>query len=333
MCLAQEAYLHENYEFVLGKPPWMTVDLAAHFSISVATSRAVHDTVRSLVENGKSDPMIGRSDGNGNPYSTLIAWNGSFEPFKWLVDQEHFEIDLEGQFGVAGDCIYHKLAGPDLLGGPRFMLNQLWSHENISKITTIKNYDGMTVLHAAITSLCWCTLANGDIFEPEIPAYGELVRRLLQAGSDIHAQDCDDLSPLDMILFISLLGCYENQTDAESDLSMGIPHDPPEDSRAFVRWWVDEIANAGYDLKQYARKEQSLHPGGIVQKRPTFPDGRIVDFSLHVMFTYGSARDDVEITWEEAYVERKREEEAGDESREMPGGWNEDSVEMNQGQA
>jgi len=270
---------------------------SAQFNSSVDVLTAV----RILVEEGQSDPMFGEFGENGCSISVLHHWYGSAAPFLWLLGQNHFEVNIKARISEwRRRSIYHCLAGLSMSCGPRLILDALWRDDNISEINTIKDAFDITVLNECINSLWW-NMALGwdsDTFGPE--HHYELVQRLLANGSDVHAQDDSKSTPLD-VLTRSL------QTLQHSERNYAEAFDIDERSRkqrSLIRWWLDTLVSTGFNLHEYGRTEESLHPDGLSHQKVTHPSGcRKMRLSVRTIFSYGKNDDELNITWEELWWE------------------------------
>lgn len=320
MCLAQQAYKHDNeigfdepndrVKLRLPGPLFGQTFLGPR-----ATAREILDTVRVLVEKGQSDPMIGTTVAWDSP-SVLYGWEGPSEPFLWLLRQDHFDVDIERRGEIWGQSIFHFKAVHK--SGPRLILDALFQEKNYPTLTEARDNLGDSVLHQAVWA--WCInvleLEGERSHDREVTESYTLVRRLLEIGSDVHAKNSYGYTPLDRIMKeIAFFLRGRKDTDDLRDVKLLW--------RSLVRSWFAALVNAGYSLREYAETEQSLRPNQIL--KPFYQD----KYSIRIIFLYGEDPNDVDIDLEEVEEEDNESPDISDDESDleveeplpMPGSW------------
>ncbi len=195
--------------------------------------------------------------------------------------------------------IYHYLTCPLMICGPNLILDELWRDEHISEINTVKDKFGLTVLHEVIFSL-----SSNLIWESDHETFGlghryELVQRLLENGSDVHAQTDTGRTPLDEMLYP--LQCLEQDYRCLGPFDMD---ECRRRQRSLIRWWLDTLAATGFNLHEYARKEESLHPEGLFHQILRHPSrSRTICLSVWTIFSYGKNENELDMTLGEVWWE------------------------------
>ena len=305
MCLAQQAYKHDNETNSHELNDRVKVSLwdptfDRSFVGPRATAREVLDTVRVLVEKGQSDPMIGTNgDGGLDQPSVLFGWQGPSEPFLWLLRQDHFDVDIERRDGKLGRSIFHSKASPSpSKSGPRLMLDALFEEKNYSTLTNARDTRGDTVLHLASKKWCFTKLVSEKLRsnDPKDNASYTLVQRLLEIGSDAHAQNHDGYTPLDLIIDeIIIQWRIERDADYHRDYELLW--------RTTVRSWFAALVNAGYRLREYAETEHSLRPNGLLKNVYATYKKDWVFCAVRRIFLYGDGPNDVDVDLEMVEIE------------------------------
>ncbi len=167
-----------------------------------ATPQDIQDTVRILVEKGKSDPMICSTDNSfsSKPVATLSSWSGQLETFRWLVQQEYFEVDFEDHYRSSGSSIYHDLVTRMGDRGLLFISDALWSHTHVSRMRTMRDESGSTMLHLLLCRIGMSCGCNSKPIFRSTTLQKRMAQELVQAGSDVHARDHRGQSPLHVML-------------------------------------------------------------------------------------------------------------------------------------
>ena len=323
MWLAKNAYMHDNVTD--SDEPKDRVHLSRGLTIfdrrlffgPRATTRDILDTLRVLVEEGQSDPMIGSTWCDfGDPPSVFFGWQGPPEPFLWLLRQDHFDVDIEGQNKHWDQSIFHFQAGSRFPCGPRLILDALFEEKHYPTLIRARDFFGHTVLHQAVKT--WC----GNVLSGEKSSNGRevtvsytLVQRLLEIRSDVHAQNKMGYTPLNVIF---------NQFLYWKPLENADHHHDEQLWRSLIGSWLAALVNAGYNLREYAETEQSLNPSGIHQHSRHIIDRGRVDYTVRIIFVYGEDPNDVEIGVEvlEDGVERNNDSfQEMEEPLKIPGSW------------
>ena len=321
MCLAEESHKHDNG--IDSDEPNDRVEVSLldpnydHLFVGPrATAREILDTVRVLVEKGQSDPMIGTNRLWDCP-SVLFGWKGPSEPFLWLLRQDHFGVDIETRDEVLGWSIFHYKA--DHRSGPRLILDALFEEKNYPTLTEARDISGGTVLHQAVRRWCIEVLEESNrerSNDREVTTSYTLVQRLLEIGSDVHAQNHDGYTPLDTIV-MEIVSFLRGRKDTDDLRDVELLW------RSLVRSWFAALVNAGHSLREYAQTEQSLRPNQILDSYY----GK--DYRIRIIFLYGEDPSDVDIDIKVLEEEDKEssdlfEDESSQEIEEplkMPGSW------------
>ena len=287
-----------------------------------ATTQQVHDTVRTLVEKGDSDPMsFGRALEWGH-LPVLDYWSGPSETFAWLLNQDHFQVDLQSWREREGRSIYHSLARGLTSSVSTVLLDVLWKPLHIAEMKRVRDKSGYTVLHRVLKSLCGMTVTGFQGSEVSTSGW-ELVRRLIEEGADVHILSISGNSPLDSILSAERYCWLEHDRCAREGLDVGDEKSNEERRQAFIKWWLVTLKGAGYDLKAYGRKEQAVHPHNDREVIYHFRDraaGHIRSI-IRTFFTYGEGENELDVTWKEI----SRTDISWEAQHPIPGGWTDSS--------
>lgn len=288
-----------------------------------ATTRDILDTVRVLVEKGQSDPMIGTW---AKP-SVLFGWDGPSEPFLWLLRQDHIDVDLEGPTDNSGRTFFHSKANFFSPSSSMLILDALFEEKNYHELMGARDDYGATVLHLALEA--WSNYVyridtrrvRSEVALSEVAWRYTLVQKLLNTGSDIHAQDYRRSTPLDVV-FRVFIRAWQGRKDSGHEYFEKL-------WRSVVDPWLTALINAGYDLRKYAETEQSLRPSGILQDYYHRNDIGWMEFGIHIKFSYGEDPNDVDIDWEwydgkigqPSYIFEDESSQETEEPLPMPGSW------------
>ena len=321
MSLARQAHIHDTWtdsdqpndrvKLWRAYPPFGQI-----FRGPRATARDILDTVRVLVEKGQSDPMIGTRVRGLHYPSVLFGWTGPSDPFLWLLRQDHFDVDIEQRTKFSGQSIFHVNACCGC--GPRLMLDALFEEKNYPALTDSRDNCGDTVLLDAVRS--WSSMVlylkgEWDI-NREVTLSYTLVQRLLEIGSDVHAQNSAGYTPLDVIM-IKIASVLRRKKDTDDLRHVQLLW------RSIVRSWFAALVNAGYSLRVYAETEQSLRPNQIYKS--IYGE----KYSIRIIFLYGEDPNDVDIDIEVLEEEDKESPDISDDESDlevqeplhMPGSW------------
>ena len=207
------------------------------------------------------------------------------ETLVWLCrqDQLWFELPVNGGLGHT----YHSLASDDSHGGPSILLNVLWTEERAPYILHSKDHDSRTVLSAAVwRQAWWATFARQRPRRCD-SSLDQLVTKLIQDGSDVHALDSSGSTPLNDA--IRLFATYydssplrpldfapearavfrierkrpENRIPGShfgSEAELDRPTDSKGRFRQFLSWWFERLDDGGCDLNDYVRHEHLQPP-------------------------------------------------------------------------
>ena len=303
------------------------------------------DTVRILVEKGQSDPMIACSTFG----SVFHAWRGPEEPFVWLLGQESFAVELKATMQLmTHESIYQSMSDSVSPRGPELLMDVLWNDESASDIVSMGQNSGFTVLHNVISSLKHRYVADGNSNHRAWLRLGEM---LIRNGADIHARRSRGFfrgyTPLNIMLPAGSHPAHLRSSLKPSSISVGHTSDTrgteetdpswnryriwedaereayqnkvEERRKILISWWLNCLDNAGYDLHQYARREEALYPGGIVGQAST-GIRRPWNLTVSRSFQYGKASNDLTVMWQVIKVDNE-DFDAGSQHPRMPGSW------------
>ena len=253
--------------------------------------------------------------------SVLYGWCGPTEPFLWLLRQDHFDVDIEGQT-EAGDSIFHSHAdwfrSPC---GPRVLLDALFEEKHYPALIRARDNFGETVLHKAVGTWCSRGFWTDKNEAREVAVLYTLVQRLLEIGSDVYAQNSGRHTPLDVI--------SDRFFETSRMRHDGGLHIDKEMWRSLARSWLAALVNAGHNLREYAETEQSLRPGGILQGCFLSEEHALVHYTIRIIYFYGEDPNDVDIDFEVLEEEDEKSpdishDESSQEAEEplrIPGNW------------
>ena len=205
----------------------------------------VLSTLRILVEQGASDPIATDSYG----YTVLHLHTGTLEQFKYLLDQDHFQVDLmmcnHDGYTVselhAASCWSES---PDLTW-------LAWQRESLCKqrrlCSSEDSFHHGKLLHETALRLT-------EHFDREESAESSflLIRQLIESGTDPHAKLdwWGDLTPLAQIP--NVFGSWNGNPDEVRKLK-----EARNIRLAFtLRKWLKTLRDAGVEIKTYMAEEE-----------------------------------------------------------------------------
>ena len=249
------------------------------------------------------------------------------ETLKWLCrqDQFWFEFPVSGALGHT----YHSLAmgmTGTWSGGPSILLNILWTEERAPYILHSRNDDGRTVLFAAVWRQAWlATIGRQDRLRVRDSSVDKLVTRLIQDGSDVHALDSSGSTPLNKALCLFVMYCDSSPLKAlnfahesrkvfrlekipleyripgsQSGSGAHLDGSPGSIWRfgQFLHWWFEKLDDSGYDLNDYIRQEETLHPPMCRVGR----DAAVLGAKISKIFHYDKSAQRLELNVEYAWT-------------------------------
>ena len=231
------------------------------------------------------------------------------ETLKWLCrqDQFWFEIPVDGGLGHT----YHSLAMDIQDSGPTILLNVLWTEERAPYILHSRGTNSRTVLFTAVWRQARLTTIDcQDCLPVRDPVFDQLVTRLIQDGSDVHALDSSGFTPLTKALSLYVAYCNSSPLKtsdfAHESREVFRIEKPPSEYRIpgsrsgseahldgvlpdirwrfgrFLSWWFEKLHDSGYDLTDYFRQEETLHVPICKVGR----DGAIFGAQIRKLFHY-----------------------------------------------
>ena len=275
--------------------------------------------VRLLVEEGQCDPTTAH---HGTPNFILHQWYQPMETLVWLCrqDQFWFEIPVNGGLGHT----YHSLAKYISYGGPSILLNVLWTEERAPYILYSKDHDLRTVLHAAVWRKARLATIDRQSLERYDSSLDQLVTRLIQNGSDVHALDSLGSTPLNEALWHFAIYCDSSPLKAldfarenrelfriqmrrpENRIPRSQPGFEAQLDRStnskgrfmqFLNWWFEKLDDSGCDLDDYVRRE-NLQPRICKIGR----DGAVLGAQISKTFHYDNTARSLELGMEWAWT-------------------------------
>ena len=240
---------------------------------------------RLLVEKGQCDPTTAHHE-----VTNFIShqWDGPLETLVWLCRQDQFwsVIPVNGGLGHT----YHSLAKGILHGGPSTLLNVLLTEERAPYILHSEGHDSRTVLFAAVwRQALRATRARHHPRHCD-SSLDQLVTKLIQDGSDVHALDSSGLTPLNNAIRLFILyndyspfrapglapefrevrevfRIEKKQPETRipgsqygSEMEPDGSTDGKERFRQFLSWWFERLDDGGCDWNDYVRHENLQLP-------------------------------------------------------------------------
>ena len=244
------------------------------------------------------------------------------ETLVWLCrqDQFWFEIPVNGGLGHT----YHSLAMDIWYGGLNILLNVLWTEERAPYILHSKDHDSRTVLFAAVWGQAWLATIGDHSHQRCDSSLDQLIKRLIQDGSDVHALDSLGDTPLNDALSLFALYCdssplkaldfarenrevfriaikqSENRipgSQSGSEVRLDRSTDDKLRFRRFLDWWFERLEVSGCDLNDYVRRE-NLQP----QMRKIGRDGAVLGVQISKTFHYDKTAQVLELDMEWAWT-------------------------------
>ncbi|KAL9612323.1 MAG: hypothetical protein Q9167_003056 [Letrouitia subvulpina] len=175
-----------------------------------------------------------------------------------------------------------------------------------------------------------------------------LIEKLVTNGSDVHAQDIYGYTALDIIQS-SLFNPYNPKIgrqkgtvwskipSAKDELPQSDGQTPSEcfdthlvrwkmDHRDLLRWWLDTLTGAGFNLHEYAREEEAIHPTDVIWSSHNYWNRQsLVFYTFRRTFHYGQTPKNLGVSWE--WNCTKMEESQQEKCPVVPGAWKEDEDE------
>ena len=268
--------------------------------------------VRLLVEEGQCDPTTAH---HGVTNFIMHQWYGPMETLVWLCrqDQFWFEVPVNGGLGHT----YHSLARDIWYGGPSILLNVFWTEERAPYILHSKDHDSRTVLFAAISRQAWLATIGRQFPQRCDSSVDQLIIRLIQDGSDVHAlgplgstplnnalrlfaiyHDSSPLKALDFAhdtqeVFRIETKQSENRilgSQSESEVQLDIFTDSKMRFRQFLCWWFERLEDGGCDLNEYVRHENLQPPMCKIGR-----DGAVLGAQISKTFYYDKSAQTLEL--------------------------------------
>ena len=231
-------------------------------------------TLRILIEHGGSDPMLTDDDG----YTAVHQHTGLAEQFDYLINQDHFQIDLL-QRNRSGYTVAEHHAGwcwseSHRLSGLAWEKERMANQQKLHPLQKPWLHDSSTVelLHRTATHL----MQHFQLKETTEASF-LLIRHLIEQGTDPHAKrKCsNDLNSFAGIPKVSLRGrcnCTNDFTPLArlpNTLSLGSWTDweNPQALRQDIKTknvqlnelickWVKTLCDAGVEIKKYMQEEE-----------------------------------------------------------------------------
>lgn len=220
----------------------------------------IYDTIRSLVEHGGCDPTRPSFSG----WSSLHEYSGPVEPFDYMIRrQNHFMVDFK-----------HQSASE--LAGLTMSLTDQFNKPLSANLTIIAMDCGLAPDLEATYQLPWnpyssCTLMQLEIQRlvhyyisgVSLDASLSLIGRYLKNGSDPHAISSLGATAFDYIL------SYTGSNNCRPKASLLLE-------------WLRLLSNAKFDLRDYCRKEETIHgQNKIIQTTYVRPQ---IDSYFHIEY-------------------------------------------------
>ena len=260
------------------------------------------------------------------------------ESFLWLLHQDCFQVDLNPRESIFSPklSIGHAMVIQGTSSSLTLLREVLWSANTPHEIIEQVEGGTSTLLSRTMQSLMFRVLRGGlKLLENDTLPWRLLITKLVDCGSDVHHQRF--LSPLEIFLpyFSGMREWYEwwdlgaNRQREIFGAGFDIWKDEEESESIFrawinrthqelLDWWLNLLAEAGYNLHEHAHREESLNPCG------TFRFNRLMgryDLILCRRFIYGQKSRDLQIRWEETWIKRRGRVEP------MPGSWDDNDSE------
>lgn len=290
------------------------------------------DILRIMINEGQYDPME-----DANDTSVMHTFDGSPAVYRWLLDQEDYLIDFEqtafNRRTIAGALIAENQPNQALQASS--CLEALIAHgSDLNDLVGRKSTDGQILLaHSAVFDLrlvaeiddfpkrikvLWDAGADFGstsehlIFSCVNDRYGtsELKRESIPAPPIMSAEEVIEYDRLEDTSTI------KNRPRTPKSLwrTWYPGNDLPvmEVVQRYLDAWMEVLLEAGIDITEYGRREDQLHPEGLLDVR--YGEGR-------VYFEYGSHVDGCRIhvteikTYDPAWIDDDA------EPSTMPGSW------------
>ena len=283
------------------------------------------DIVRALVQTGHCDPMA--ETGYGSTFFHL--YQGPADAYRWMLHQDDSPLQLEhyslsGRTPVTAQAEQCNSSSPELLqmllslgadpqAGvgtvhlwytplhfaakrsfmPRWIvLDQSGADEKSCQACSLtfssRGYTGIIGLD--LNEICY-KRHRGPVHEdtfklrhkgswhtcPRLKRWREnwclYITLLIRSGCDVHAQAPDGATPLDQLVK------YGRMQE--------------------LKLWLETLANLGFNMHDYGRREQELHTADYVVAHAGPWDGRLGPFDMRrIRFRYGKTTNDLKI-WAE----------------------------------
>lgn len=269
------------------------------------------ETLRVLVEHGQSDPTIR----NANGESAFSRFTGRVEHFNYLLQQEHFQVDLfqDKSEDFALTQTYSSLFWSDsskialmCLEQEKLIWNKTFHSRKPQDLGLARTFVHM--LHGAARNM-----GDSDSFleygEGYLAEVRGLIKEAVASGADIHATADDRYkkhrTPLDRVLQVFLFP----MTPQEG-------RDTIDHTIVSVKRWLGALKDAGVDLKEYIREEERLVTSNKLKevwRGPSFLNYRVNYWRIEV----SEHQEDYSVSIE--YEVRKRIDRK--EEDRIPGGW------------
>jgi hypothetical protein len=232
------------------------------------------DIIRILVQYGQVDPM--RLSSSKQRYTNLHTYCGPSAVFKWLVQQEYFQVDFDHLSEQGHTMLLHQICHR-LHFGESFVRIQalLESGCNIQLRCSNFQIKGYSTLHCAISRLPFA-IRNACAHNCE-----SVIRALLVAGFDPHDRTPNEQTPLDVLAEWSVFK-YGDDDDGKYSKTEGIDR------------WLQILSGLGFDLKRYGLKEEEIHYFRNTRQIHAFFGQQSEEFTLD--FKYGDCSNPLSIS-------------------------------------
>lgn len=218
------------------------------------------DTFRVLVEEGQCDP-IAKTPSNTPEHlygsqTVLHLHTGSIAAFQYLLNQEHFIIDMsvQNEMGMT-PAIDQLFAGwPTSSELARLSIQYSRNSNILSATQRYKSLSNMTNLHMAVDRLRYHEVKMSEGSDRIREIIGLTISDLLGLGAHVHATDDFGRTPLHYL-------CQRTYQEHASTLRFRKLRgtDSSEDLCARLMLWFTLLSKAGFDLQDYIRKEFELN--------------------------------------------------------------------------
>ena len=289
----------------------------------------VYSTMRVLVEHGNIDPMSKMSMGR----TVLHVCSGPPEAFKYLLErQDKFQVDTHELMETGCDVLEHQVFS--MIAFPTEIIRVLFDMEPNPENLATRHINvpvgphqkapslssGWTLLHALLYKLLQQYNRSGPLDTEPLERGFRFISDLINAGADIHAQSragttaLDEILDFDHVTTNAWIPDFKTGSIIRQEMSLFTESVPVKlyerDRQALLLMWLSLIRRKGFSLHEYARKEEELHPGGILLAAHNFRIGIERIFEIE----YIPGGDDIIIYIRDITVDFEK-------SYDVPGSW------------